>query len=135
MPQVGYIIPSLVVGFILGFIIFRVAQSRRKTAPDLTSVSGNVIFYIDGYIYSRDAGFCNLSVDGTEPIQVYSGTPIGLDLEPDKYTIFVTYPRHGDEVYPAARLIEVAPGTRYQIIYRFPSTKYAPAEISVQTID
>lgn len=107
----------------------------QKIDMDTSGIFENVIFYFDGHMYSRMVGFCHLRVDDKEPTKVFPGMPIGLELDPGTHTFFATYPKDNNEVYPARTQIEVAPNKRYQIIYKFPTTKLTPSQIFVEEIN
>ena len=133
-PILIALIPIILVVLFIAIIFMRAKSKSRINQIDIpvNNISGNIIFYFDGHVFSRQVGFCNVRIDNQEPIQAFPSMPIGLNLEPGIHTVLVTYPRQGNEVYPANTQINVEPNTRYQVIYTFPATKFSPSQISVR---
>jgi len=133
-PILIALIPTILIIMFVAIILMRAKSKSRRNQIDIpaNNISGNIIFYFDGHIFSRQVGFCNVRIDNQEPIQAFSGMPIGLNLEPGIHTVLVTYPRQGNEVYPANTQINVEPNTKYQVIYTFPATQFTPSKISVR---
>ena len=126
------ILVSLGIVLVLGIIFFKPAAPVDKAI--MASVPGNVIFVVNGPASANAAGFFNLVIDNKEPIKLHLRTPVGMDLDVGVHTVFVTYPRMGNEVYPASAQIDVQADKKYEVLYTTPITKLSSAKISIRII-
>jgi len=129
---------SGIVFFLLFFILFHILKKQKsqlsRRIVDFVNVQGNVVLYVDGKIAHGEMGFFNFKVNNMEIFQVFPRSPIGIDLEPGMHTILVSYPHMGNDKYPATTQIEVKRGTKYQVLYTYPSIVLSPANISIREI-